>query len=99
MVESVNSHKTCFDDPRKTLKETQAATFCIELPDAWRQNMPAPIGTGFFISPDGWFVTAAHVLMEEEGLSRKVRDDIGKRPCIPAAYFQNITYAGDATNF
>jgi len=28
--------------------------------------MPTPTGTGFFVSPDGWFVTAAHVVTQDK---------------------------------
>jgi serine protease Do len=36
--------------------------------------MPTPAGTGFFISPDGWFLTAAHVVFDRE--TQAVRTDI-----------------------
>ncbi len=35
--------------------------------------MPTPVGTGFFVSPDGWFATAAHVVKDKDG---NVRNDI-----------------------
>jgi serine protease Do len=50
---------------RKTVAATQAATFSIELPNPSHAGMPTPSGTGFFISPDGWFVTAGHVVSEK----------------------------------
>ena len=59
---------------RRTVKATQQATFCVLLPDARNHGMPTPTGTGFFISPDGWFITAAHVVTENgrsDGPSRK----------------------------
>lgn len=59
---------------RKTLAATKAATFSILLPDASRQGMPTPIGTGFFVSSDGWFVTAAHVVKEPGG--EAIRSDV-----------------------
>lgn len=49
---------------RNTLSNTKAATFCIELPNQEQHGMPTPAGTGFFVSKDGWFVTAAHVITE-----------------------------------
>ena len=55
---------------RKTLAKTQAATFSIDLPNPEFQGMPTPSGTGFFVSPDGWFVTAAHVVADAEGNPR-----------------------------
>jgi S1-C subfamily serine protease len=63
---------------RKTLRHTQAATFSVDLPDKSKEGMPTPTGTGFFISADGWFITAAHVVLEGEGASAKVRDDVDK---------------------
>jgi serine protease Do len=47
---------------RKTLRATQLATYSIDLPDPHRNGLPTPRGTGFFVSPDGWFITAAHVI-------------------------------------
>ena len=29
-------------------------------------GLPGPEGTGFFVSPDGWFITAAHVVCPGE---------------------------------
>ncbi|WP_459201741.1 S1 family peptidase [Methanococcus sp. CF] len=55
---------------RKTLPKVKEATFCIELPNKSARGMPTPAGTGFFISPDGWFVTAAHVVTNENGSPR-----------------------------
>jgi hypothetical protein len=57
---------------RLTLPSTSAATFCILLPDPNKKHLPVPTGTGFFVSPDGWFVTAAHVVCR----NGKERDDI-----------------------
>lgn len=59
-----------------TLSNTKAATFSVELPDQARNGMPTPTGTGFFISPDGWFVTAAHVVTEDNNSGGKVRSDL-----------------------
>jgi S1-C subfamily serine protease len=58
---------------RKTLSDTKNATFCIELPEASLAGMPRPTGTGFFVSADGWFLTAAHVVANTQG---NARDDI-----------------------
>ena len=55
---------------RKTLSKVKEATFCIELPNKNANNMQTPAGTGFFISPDGWFVTAEHVIMDKNGSPR-----------------------------
>jgi hypothetical protein len=40
--------------------------------------MPTPTGTGFFVSPDGWFVTAAHVITDNGLPQGSVRTDINK---------------------
>ena len=37
--------------------------------------MPVPTGTGFFVSGDGWFITAAHVVKDANGT---VRSDINQ---------------------
>jgi len=47
---------------RATVANTKDATFCVELPNLQNQGMPTPAGTGFFVSPDGWFLTALHVV-------------------------------------
>ena len=61
---------------RKSLRIVQAATFCIELPSKANHDMPTPTGTGFFVSPDGWFVTAVHVISKNGAIDGEPRDDI-----------------------
>src|SRR5882724_7271241 len=61
---------------RRTLKATQLATFSVDLPHVARRGMPTPTGTGFFISPDGWFITAAHVVTKNNRSDGPPRDDI-----------------------
>lgn len=63
---------------RKTLANTKAATYSVDLPDPNRNGMPAARGTGFFVSPDGWFVTAAHVVTEDARSDGPVRKDLDK---------------------
>lgn len=63
---------------RKTLSHTQMATYSIELPDINQEGLPIPKGTGFFISPDGWFVTAAHVITKNNRSDGPVRKDLNK---------------------
>src|SRR5690242_11179789 len=65
---------------RRTLSSTQAATFSILLPDSSRQGLPTPAGTGFFVSGDGLFVTARHVVVD--------RDNGEPRSDIDAAWLQ-----------
>ena len=50
---------------RQTLAATKRATYAIEIPVDG--GLPAPRGTGFFVSGDGWFVTAAHVVIGRDG--------------------------------
>lgn len=63
---------------RNTLTHTQAATFCVELPNQQQHGMPTPTGTGFFVSPDGWFVTAAHVVTEDNQPNGRIRTDLNQ---------------------
>ena len=63
---------------RKTVKAVREATFCIQLPNNSHKGMPTPTGTGFFVSPDGWFVTAAHVVAKSATSTSEARDDIDR---------------------
>jgi serine protease Do len=56
---------------RKTLRATQSATLQIMLPtpNPIHQGASVPIGTGFLVSPEGWLVTAAHVVADPTGKS------------------------------
>jgi hypothetical protein len=63
-------------DIRGTLGLTKQATFCVELPSERKHGLPTPTGTGFFISSDGWFVTAAHVITEDGSPGGPIRSDI-----------------------
>lgn len=38
--------------------------------------MLSPKGTGFFVSPDGWFITAAHVITEDGTPGGKAKSDL-----------------------
>jgi hypothetical protein len=61
---------------RRTLTATQLATFSIDLPNANANGMPTPMGTGFFVSPDGWLITAAHVVTKNNRPDGPPRDDV-----------------------
>ena len=63
---------------RNSLATTQSATFSINLPNKEQQGMPSPCGTGFFISPDGWFATAAHVVTKDNKSNGEPREDINQ---------------------
>ncbi|HXB83552.1 MAG TPA: serine protease [Candidatus Acidoferrum sp.] len=60
----------------RTLAATQQATFALLLPDPNQNGLPVPMGTGFFISPDGFFVTAAHVVTQGNTPGGVPRTDI-----------------------
>ena len=49
----------------KTAASTKKATFAVQVPNPTTRarEFPSPRGTGFFISNDGYFVTARHVLI------------------------------------
>jgi len=63
---------------RQTLAAAQRATFAVLLPNAKLKGMPTPMGTGFFVSPDGWFVTAAHVVTENNQSNGPTRTDLAQ---------------------
>ena len=61
---------------KDTLPRIKSATWSVELPSVNFGGMPAPTGTGFFVSSDGWFVTAAHVVTSNNQSDGPVRNDI-----------------------
>jgi Trypsin-like serine proteases, typically periplasmic, contain C-terminal PDZ domain len=61
---------------RKTLQATQLATYSIDLPDPGLQGMPRSYGTGFIVSPDGWMITAAHVITQNNRSDGPIREDL-----------------------
>lgn len=65
---------------RDTLKRTKQATWAVLLPhpDQTKKGFPTAVGTGFFVSSDGWFVTAGHVIREDGKTDGPVRNDISK---------------------
>lgn len=63
---------------RRSLQVTKRATFALNLPNPFKGLMPRLVGTGFFVSADGVFVTAAHVVTENYKADGTVRGDIGK---------------------
>lgn len=62
---------------RQTLRETKAATFAILECDVGRQDLPIPIGSGFFVSPDGLFLTCRHVTQSRRLEDLLISQDLG----------------------
>ena len=62
------SHYFSFMIPR-TLERTKNATFQVLTPhtDPKLKGFPTPKGTGFFVSDDGYFLTARHVVVNPDG--------------------------------
>jgi S1-C subfamily serine protease len=56
---------------RSSLPNTKNSTFTVLVPhpDSRLQGFPTPNGTGFFVTKDGYFITARHVL-EKESVNR-----------------------------
>jgi len=52
---------------RKTITHTKKCTFIVHTPV---KNFPHPTGTGFFISKEGYFITANHVIDKVEDFSK-----------------------------
>ncbi len=63
---------------RTHLPAVKAATFCVFLPRPELHGMPGATGTGFFVSADGWFLTAAHVVADMSKQPWTIRADIGQ---------------------
>lgn len=70
---------------RQTLQTTKEATFAVELPSVGVQGNIAIAGTGFFVSPDGWFVTAAHVVTQNGA----IRTDLNRMYLSQPSYIEN----------
>lgn len=70
---------------KRTLDNTKKATFQVMVPhpDPEAKGFPIPYGTGFFISPDGHFITAAHVLRYPSGAEIDLSQIYITQPRIP----------------
>lgn len=80
----------------------KAATFSIMFPDHQKAGMPFPNGTGFFVSTDGWFVTAAHVVKNPDGSLRDVKnawlmkEPAGQLGLVAMCQFIELSFIDDA---
>jgi len=54
---------------RKTFKHTKISTYVVHTPNPNERNFPVPNGTGFFITPNGYFLTANHVVKDVKDFS------------------------------
>jgi S1-C subfamily serine protease len=55
---------------RKSINRTIESTFIVRIPDPENKDFPTPTGTGFFISSDGYFITAYHVVANVTDFSK-----------------------------
>lgn len=53
---------------RKSIEHTKECTYVVRIPGP--NNFPIPTGTGFFISGDGYFITANHVIRNINDFSK-----------------------------
>ena len=58
-----------------SLPKVKLATYCVLLQEPKYGGRIAPAGSGFFVSPDGWFVTARHLFTVDGDRSSSIRDD------------------------
>jgi hypothetical protein len=60
-------HTSINDNPliEKSLLNTKKATVAIVIPDPKAESLAFHFGTGFFVSRDGYLVTARHVIVDE----------------------------------
>src|SRR5262245_10837447 len=61
--------------------------------------MTRPTGSGFFVSPDGWFVTAAHVITENQRSDGVVRQDLAEAWLTKELRFPPPTPGCEAVSF
>lgn len=66
-VQSIRGIRVPMNIIEKTLQNTQRATFSVAIPhpNPEAKGFPTPNGTGFFVSKDGYFVTARHVCWKD----------------------------------
>lgn len=87
---------------RETLTQTKMATFAVLVPhpDPSYAGFPTPNGTGFFVSKDGYFITARHVLEKKDDSGKAVIHNSAqikfvKPEIIPQVLVDNIALTKD----
>ncbi len=80
---------------KASIPATKAATFCVHLPDPNLNDHVGARGTGFFVSSDGWFITAAHVITQDSTPTGQPRTDLDKMGLVrPTAQRPNLFLDG-----
>jgi serine protease Do len=89
-----------------TLSTTQAATYSLLIPHPRPEakGFPIPNGTAFFISKDGHFVTARHVITKQEPSGKLVLQNakelkLTKPEIVPQGLVDNISIVKDWPEF
>ncbi len=78
---------------KNTLQNTKLSTFYVNTPsnNSQEKGFPRPSGTGFFISPKGFCITARHVIFQRDQQGKPILDE-KKIPLIidgKTIWFQN----------
>ena len=86
-----------------SLPHTKSATFQVLVPhpDPEYKEFPTPMGTGFFVSPDGYFISARHVLINDKNGTffdlKKVR--LTKPDIFPSPHIISLDLVEDFPQF
>lgn len=82
---------------RKSLNNTKNSTYVVLIPhpDPKTKGFPSPSGTGFFISKEGFFITARHVIYGPEGKNNITEDKIKLSKEDPLKFINNVKIIKD----